>query len=112
MKLELDLSYLNEISDGDKEFIVEVLHTFLQEMPKDIAELSKAINESNILMIGKMAHKTKATLHTLGLYDLKELAAKIEQTAKSNPTDKNIISMSKSFIQYINQVYPIVEKML
>lgn len=112
MKLELDLSYLNEISDGDKEFIADVLNTFLEEMPKDMAEMSNAITENNVIMVGKMAHKTKSTLHTLGLNELKEMALKIEQTAKSNPTHTDIVPWANEFMQHISKLYPIVQQML
>jgi len=112
MELTLDLTFLKEISDGDQDFINDVLNTFLDEMPKDMAQMNQAITEQDIVMIGKMAHKTKSTLQTLGLFELKEAAFEIEQLSKVTPTDTNIISISQKFMKYIEQVYPNVKKML
>lgn len=112
MKLELDLSYLNEISDGDQDFIADVLGTFLEEMPKDIEQMNQALLANDVVSIGKMAHKTKSTLHTLGLYELKELALKIEQTAKSNAQHPDIVVWAKEFMAHIGKLYPIVKGML
>jgi HPt (histidine-containing phosphotransfer) domain-containing protein len=112
MDFTLDLTYLNEISGEDKEFIQEILHTFLEEMPKDIKEMSSALNENNNVLIGKMAHKTKATLQLLGLSELKELALDIEQTTKTDSNNPQIQTWTKEFINHMDKVYPNVKAML
>ena len=38
MNTALDLTYLHTISEGDKEFIDDILTTFLEEVPKDDIE--------------------------------------------------------------------------
>lgn len=112
MKLTLDLTFLEEISDGDQVFINDVLQTFLQEMPKDLAQMQEALEHQDIVMVGKMAHKTKSTLQTLGLHDLKELALTIEQTTKREPTHPEINRWTTDFINYMDQVYPNVQTLL
>ena len=112
MELTLDLSYLNEISDGDQEFINDVLCTFLEEMPKDMEQMNQALSANDVVSIGKIAHKTKSTLHTLGLFELKELALKIEQSAKVNHQLPDIPKWAKEFMDYILQVYPNVKSRL
>jgi HPt (histidine-containing phosphotransfer) domain-containing protein len=109
MNLDLDLTYLNEISDGDTVFIHEVLNTFLEEMPKDMEKMQSAIDCKDHVTVGKVAHKTKSTLHTIGLHDLKSLALQIEQTAKEDPSHPEIITWAKEFVQYIEKVYPTVQ---
>ena len=106
MELTLDLSFIKEISDGDQDFINEVLHTFLNEMPKDIAQMNQAVRDQDVVMIGRMAHKTKSTLQTLGLFELKELALKIEQLTKVVPIDTAVFSLAKKFMGHIAHVYP------
>lgn len=110
MELTLDLTFLKEISDGDQDFINDVLNTFLSEMPKDMAQMNQAVTDQDIVMIGRMAHKTKSTLQTLGLFELKELALKIEELTKVDPTDAAIIRLSQKFIGHIDRVYPNVKE--
>lgn len=112
MELTLDLTFLKEISDGDQAFINDVLRTFLEEMPKDIAQMSQALNTKDYVSVGKMAHKTKSTLQTLGLHDLKQLAFTIEQTSKENPQHPELITWTQEFIHYMEQVYPNVTTLL
>lgn len=112
MKLVLDLTFIKEISDNDQAFINDVLNTFLTEMPKDIAQMNQALTDKDAVTIGKMAHKTKSTLQTLGLLELKELALKIEQLTKVVPVDSVIFSLSKEFIGHIDEVYPNVTELI
>jgi HPt (histidine-containing phosphotransfer) domain-containing protein len=112
MELTLDLTFIKEISDDDQEFINDVLNTFLAEMPKDILQMNQATANQDIVMIGRVAHKTKSTLQTLGLFELKELALKIEQLAKTTPSDVSIIPLSQQFMGHIDGVYPNVKNLI
>lgn len=109
MNLDLDLTYLHEISDGDTVFINDVLSTFLEEMPKDIEKMRSAMDCKDHSTVGKVAHKTKSSLHTIGLHDLKSLALKIEQTIKTDPTHPEIMSWANDFITHIEKTYPIIQ---
>ena len=112
MQFTLDLSYLNEISGGDNDFINDILTTFLEEMPKDMEQIETAIQNNDNDLIGKMAHKTKATLQLLGLVELKDLAMKIEQTVKRNENHPEIQAWAKEFVAYMDKVYPNVRALL
>lgn len=112
MELALDLTFIKEISDDDQDFINDVLNTFLKEMPKDIAQMNQAVTDQDFIMIGKVAHKTKSTLQTLGLFELKELALKIEQLAKKTPSDTAILALSQKFMGHINGVYPNAKELI
>lgn len=103
MQLTVDLTFLNEISDGDQDFITDVLRTFLEEMPKDMAQLRASINNQSAVEIGRVAHKTKSTLQTLGLHDLKELAYSLEQRAKQGASAQALHPDANQFIEYIDQ---------
>lgn len=112
MELALDLTFIKEISDGDQDFINDVLNTFLNEMPKDIAQMNQAVTDQDIVMIGKMAHKTKSSLQTLGLFEMKELALRIEQLTKIIPPDNSIFSLSQKFMGHMNAVYPNAKELI
>ena len=112
MKLILDLTFIKSVCDDDQDFINEVLDTFLIEMPKDIAQMNQAVTDQDVVIIGRMAHKIKSTLQTLGLFELKELALQIEQLAKVVPPDLSILTLSKEFIKHMDGVYPNAKKLI
>lgn len=112
MNLELDFTYLNSICGGDEEFIQDILQTFMDEMPKDMQTMRNAIDHGDVTMAGKTGHKVKATLHLLGLEELKELAFNIEQAAKADSQDLSILSRAEELILHMDLVYPKVQEKL
>lgn len=63
----VDLSYLRELSDNNKEFEKEVIELFLSQVPGQMEDLDHAINERNYKEIKMLAHKLKSsTAVTIG----------------------------------------------
>ena len=110
MNLQLDLSYLNEISDGDTDFVLSILSTFMEEGPKDLQGIRQALDADDLVTVGKLAHKNKSTLQLFGLYELKQLALDIEQTAKKDATHPSIAPNAEQFIVHMKEVIPQVEE--
>lgn len=112
MQLVPDLTFLKEISDNDMDFIKDVLNTFLDEMPKDMEALKTAVASKNFTDIGKIAHKTKSTLQTIGLLDLKELALTIEQAIKQGSTDPKLLEQATLFQDQMAKTYPNIQQQI
>ncbi|MCH5598817.1 response regulator [Niabella ginsengisoli] len=63
----VDLSYLRELSDNNKEFEKEVIELFLSQVPSQMQELEEAIDHRNYSEIKMLAHKLKSsTAVTIG----------------------------------------------
>ena len=112
MELTLDLSYLNEISAGDTEFIGSILSTFLEETPKDIVNIKEAISQQAIADLGKLAHKNKSSLHILGLAKVKEVALNIELMAKKDKENPAILTQANSLVNQLSAALVLVEAAL
>ena len=112
MQLIPDLTFLKQISDNDMDFIKDVLNTFLEEMPKDMDALTVAIESKNFTDIGKVTHKTKSTLQTVGLTELKDLALTIEQTIKQGSTDPELLVQATTFKANMEKTYPNVQQLI
>jgi HPt (histidine-containing phosphotransfer) domain-containing protein len=63
----VDLSYVNDLSRGNKQFIKEIITIFLAENPGEIQVIEKAVNENNYEAIKSTAHKLKSTIPFIGL---------------------------------------------
>jgi len=61
----------------------EVLNEYLEEIPLMIENLSKAVSEEDYSLIITKAHLLKGSSANLRIYDLNELALKLEDAAKS-----------------------------
>ncbi|MDR6564524.1 MULTISPECIES: PAS domain S-box protein [unclassified Arcicella] len=75
----VDLSYLQELSDGNKEFEQEIIELYLSQMPIEFDILRKAISEVNYPGIKATAHKLKSSFSSMGVNEggiLKSLESK------------------------------------
>jgi HPt (histidine-containing phosphotransfer) domain-containing protein len=63
----VDLTYVNELSRGNKAFIKEIIKLFLLENPQEMSLLEKGINANDFDQVKTTAHKLKSTLPFIGL---------------------------------------------
>src|ERR1700752_4493122 len=68
----INLDYLLELSKGNKPFVKEMIETFLEENPKEIASLEKAIRAQNFESIKQIAHLLLSSMPFVGLDKLIE----------------------------------------
>ena len=80
---KIDLSYIYDISDGDREFIKEMLETFLKITPENINEIEVAQKNNNWKEVGRLAHKLKPTLMLIGDESLSKKINNLEKDAKN-----------------------------
>ncbi|GAB3012615.1 hypothetical protein GCM10027051_14570 [Niabella terrae] len=63
----IDLSYLHELSDNNKEFEKEIIELFLEQIPSQTEELERSFREKDYTGLKMIAHKLKSsTAVTLG----------------------------------------------
>lgn len=79
---DIDLSYLEEIANGNTDFIVEMIDLFLQQAPESLEGISDRISKKEWLMAGNLAHKLKPTFAMIGVLAGSKLAERIEKSAR------------------------------
>jgi HPt (histidine-containing phosphotransfer) domain-containing protein len=68
---------------GDEELAREVITQFLTDLPTVIRDLQQQIAESDLISIGKSAHRIKGSAANVGGEALADAASRLEQAAKS-----------------------------
>ncbi|MEZ4883675.1 MAG: ATP-binding protein [Chitinophagales bacterium] len=101
--------YLYEFSDGDLDFIQDMLETFLEQTPKQMDELSDACEDLNHEKVYKIAHRIKPSFMMIGLTELEELAQTVEQMAKASTFEREKVSdyiliMKKEVFNYLPEL--------
>jgi len=79
---KIDLSYIYDIADGDREFIKEMFETFLKITPDIIQQIELAQSDKNWKEVGRLAHKIKPTLMLIGDETLSKKIYELEKEAK------------------------------
>lgn len=78
-----NLDKINEMAEGDGEFITSVVSVFLEEVPIDLEGLEKAIDDGDFENVYKLAHKIKPNVDLLGMEQTRATALEIETLGKS-----------------------------
>jgi HPt (histidine-containing phosphotransfer) domain-containing protein len=92
MPQHVDLQYLNEISGGSRELLIEMIEIFNSEVPGYLKLMNDFYEKGNWEALGKLAHKAKASASIMGMKQLTtelreiELLAQDERDIQSYPT--------------------------
>ena len=78
-----DLSEIESIARGSKEFMDKMISLFIDLIPKSILEIKMAYQEEEFVQVSKVAHRIKPTINNMGIVSLKEVIREIEQFADS-----------------------------
>lgn len=93
------LDKINEMAEGDEDFINSVISVFLEEVPQDLEDLESAIEKGDYENVYKLAHKIKPNVDLLGMEQSRAVALDIETLGK-NPDNK----------EEIEKMFPLLQK--
>ena len=76
----IDLAYLKSLPGANDEFVKEMIEIFIEDTPKELEKITKAINDQDFAAVKRIAHKLKTSVSFMGLNQivplLKEMEAK------------------------------------
>ncbi len=101
---DFDLSYLKSISQGDENFIIEMVKTFNEQAPLYIRNVTKFQGENNLIGISKEAHKLVPGVGFMGMKPLEADLMKLEEYTKNNYNLDQVEGLIKTSIEKINRI--------
>jgi len=96
----IDLSYLEEISDGSDELILDLAEMFFEQIPEYQELLEKHFQDQDYYKLGKLAHKAKSAILMVGLKELAGELKKLEENAKEG---KNIGEYQEIIAKFVRE---------
>lgn len=104
-----NLDKINEMAEGDTDFITSVIAVFLDEVPQDLQNLEAAINDGDYEKVYKLAHKIKPNVDLLGMEQTRAIALEIETLGKSPGDNSAAIAekfpiLKKDVLQVITEL--------
>jgi len=90
-----DMDHAREITDGDMEFLEELIEIFKADYSEKLAGISRAVKEKDFKAIDETAHSLKGSSGNLGLTRVYELSWKLEKMGKT----KDMEGVNKTFKQ-------------
>lgn len=107
---QVDFSMLEELAEGDNNYIIEVLDIFLSTMPEGMQVLRSHINEQNWEGVSKQAHFLKSSLGIIKINDAYDIMAAIERGGKETPNIEEIKNLYANVEQKVATGYWFAEQ--
>ncbi|WBL21375.1 MULTISPECIES: Hpt domain-containing protein [unclassified Zunongwangia] len=98
-----NLKDVEEMADGDQDFLLVVVQTFLEEVPPDAAAMNEAIANGNATLAYRYAHKMKPNLKLFGL-DLMPQITTIEHWSKQGKNNEDVPEAGSIITTKVDQV--------
>ncbi|MET7030665.1 Hpt domain-containing protein [Sediminicola luteus] len=102
------LDKLNEMAEGDEDFINSVIAVFLDEVPTDLEMLEQAIEKKDYSNVYQLAHKIKPNVDLLGMEQTRANALEIETLGKKEGSGDAI---EKLFPLLKNDIHQVVSEL-
>ncbi len=80
-EVNIDLSYLQDISNGSNKFMIEMIDIFLKHTPGYFEEIRLAIQEKDWATVANVAHKIGPSISFMGIDAAKDNIIEIERKA-------------------------------
>ncbi len=79
-----DLTYLNNMTEGNHELIQEMINIFTNQVDEYIVEINNLYNLQNWNGLSRLAHKAKSSVAIMGMTQLAEMLKEFEINAKDH----------------------------
>ena len=110
--LRYDLSYLNQVFQGNREMINNIITLFLQQVPDYIREMEECVRKNEPLSLHPLAHKAKSSVSMLGIKDMEVDILQIEQDSKNLRNLEALPSLVGRVRENCNLVYDQLKEQL
>ena len=95
----IDLSYLKEISNDSKEFLIDLIEMLLEQIPVYQSTLKDLYEKKDWNNLGRLAHKAKSAILMIGMKALADDLKKLEENAKQG---KNIHEYLEIIVKFVS----------
>ncbi len=79
-----DLSYLQQVFQGNQEMIRQIISLFLQQVPEYISEMEACVERNDLHALHPLAHKAKSSISMLGIRSMEDIVLRIERNSKEH----------------------------
>ena len=110
--IQLDFSYLNEISGGSNEFIIETINVLLEQCPILVKRLNQSVENHDLATTAEIAHQMKSSLAMVGLTEAHTMMGDIEQKSRNGEDIAVIIEDVRCVTKQCRMMHAVLEQHL
>ena len=107
-----DLTYLEEISEGDRDFSATMISYFIENTPSELKKLDKKVQEQDWNEVRQIAHKLKPQVVYMGIHEIEEDVELVEHQAQRCENLEEIPPLVEKISQTISKAIGQLEEEL
>ncbi len=107
-----DLAYLNQVFQGNKQMVNNIISLFLQQIEPYLANLESCLLEKKWLEMSTVANKAKTSTSMIGIRNMGEKILLVEQNSKNLTNLDTIPELLKNLRADYESVAPELQKEL
>jgi HPt (histidine-containing phosphotransfer) domain-containing protein len=96
-----DLTYLESMSMGTNELIVEMIQIFVDQLPEFTEGLTAHLKNGDYIALGALAHKAKSSVAVMGMDSLATDLKTLELSAKAGKDQEIYPILVNRFIEQV-----------
>jgi len=97
-----DLTYLESMSMGSNELIIEMIQIFIDQLPEFTEGLTEHLQDGDYMALGALAHKAKSSVAVMGMESLATDLKTLELSAKAGTNADQYPALVKRFIEQVS----------
>jgi len=102
----LDLEILAVLREAIGDTTNDIIRLYIDDVPKNMQQMLVALEQSDFVTVGRLAHSLKSSSANLGAMQTSSLAAELESAIKDGLNDpKKILELIKNLQQSYDQSY-------
>lgn len=95
--MKVDLTYLKNMSAGNKELVLEMIGIFKNQVDEFVSDMYSLYKEGSYEQLGRLAHKAKSSISIMGLNELAKELKSFELKAKAGEQVEDYPAFIKRF---------------
>jgi HPt (histidine-containing phosphotransfer) domain-containing protein len=97
--MKTDLTYLNTMSDGNKQIVIEIIELFIEQVKEIGNEMLKNHTAKDYESLSRLAHKAKSTVSIVGMHALLNHLIEFELITKDGIRKEDYLRYINIFIE-------------
>ncbi|MFK7756387.1 MAG: Hpt domain-containing protein [Flavobacteriales bacterium] len=110
--IEFDLSYLNQVFQGNKQMINNIISMFIKQVPEYIHEMEECVVRAELEALHPLAHKAKSSVAMLGLKNMEQIILEIEHKSRTSEDLEALPSLVRKASVEVKGIASKLEKVL
>ena len=106
---KVSLNYLREITGNDPALMVDLIDTFIQQVPREITKMKKALREKDWPALYLAVHKSKPNFNYVGVRSIQGMLDQFEHEVEQRTNQSAYQQRIKELEAFTKQIVPALE---